>query len=42
LNIEKYVLISGAGPSGIAAAIKLHQLGWNKSYLSSAWSRPWS
>jgi 2-polyprenyl-6-methoxyphenol hydroxylase-like FAD-dependent oxidoreductase len=26
-------VISGAGPSGLAAAIKLHHLGWKKIYL---------
>ena len=33
MKINRDVLISGAGPSGIAAAIKLHQLGWRKIYL---------
>lgn len=30
---DQTVLISGAGPSGIAAAIKLHQMGWKKIWL---------
>ena len=30
---EFTAVISGAGPSGIAAATKLYQLGWKKIYL---------
>ena len=30
---NRTALISGAGPSGIAAAIKLHQMGWAKIWL---------
>ena len=33
MSATSIAVISGAGPSGLAAAIKLHQLGWAEIYL---------